>query len=239
MNINEELILMGVPAEMFGWEESIGSYALKSKFIKWCGHKNPSKFEKDNLLDGDVRDDVTVVTSYGRTSKKTVKASVLTKRGIRRALFKAKNPVAVEYTDKILDILDEYDRGAAFNETVLLSNREALQWAKARIESIEARNEFTEVIEEIFYKSENKGTSLNNWYSNFTKMMTKKTLGLTEAEFKERKSVTGNFRDSATPQELRTLEAAEMVVVSRYQKHGIQGIKDLYKDAKNSMEVFN
>lgn len=237
MNINEQLISLGVPAELFGWNEEIGSYALKAKFIKWCGHQNPTQFEQDNLREGDIVPAVSVVTTgpYGSSQRRSL--DVLTKRGIRRTLFKAKNPVAVEYTDRILDILDEYDKGAALNEGALRRDRKARAWVRARLDGIEARKTFTDVLKEA-YDAHGSSQPFSIWASTYTKMIAKGSLGVSEQEFNERrKAAGGNFRDAATEEELRLLDAAESHIAALAAFRRSYDIKALYHEAKASLQA--
>lgn len=100
------------------------------------------------------------------------------------------------------------------------------------------RRTFTDVLRQVYDTGAPTSLPFDKWASNFTVMMTTKVLGISKAEFAERKSRTGNFRDTCTAEELEQLEAAERVVVSRFHRHGAEGIKALYHDAKDAMEVF-
>lgn len=108
----------------------------------------------------------------------------------------------------------------------------------ARTKSIEARRDFTDVLEQAFREGIPTSQPFERWAATFTREMTKKVLGISASEFKARKDETGNFRDSCSPSELEAIEAAERVVVTRFNRHGADGIKALYHDAIAAMDVF-
>lgn len=232
MDLTKELTALGVPTDLFMLHEEHGTVALKAKFIRWCGFANPSIFEEDHLRDGDTLKSVTVVTDFKGGSKQTRRGDVLTKRGIRRTLFKAKNPEAVEYTDQILDILDEVDRDGTYIP------EELNDWQRARAYGKLERRAFTDVLRDL-YEINGSSQPFSRWASNFTKMITKTALGISDREFNERKlAVGGNFRDAATAEELVLLSAAEARVSSLIVLGRLEDIKALYHQAKEDLEVF-
>lgn len=80
------------------------------KFIRWLGWSRPSDVRRDHLQPGD---EVEISTSIKRGKGYTVSdVKHLTKRGVRRLLFRSNHPRAVEYADGVLDMLDELDRTA-------------------------------------------------------------------------------------------------------------------------------
>lgn len=77
-------------------------------FIRWAGWANPAHVRRDHLRPGD---EVQISTSIKRGRGSTKRDVLhLTKRGVRRLLFRSNHPRAVEYADQVLDMLDELDR---------------------------------------------------------------------------------------------------------------------------------
>jgi hypothetical protein len=77
-------------------------------FIRWAGWSRPSDVRRDHLRPGD---EVEISTSIRRGQGVTKRDVLhLTKRGVRRLLFRSNHPRAVDYADRVLDMLDELDR---------------------------------------------------------------------------------------------------------------------------------
>jgi hypothetical protein len=85
-----------------------GACVRSERFIKWLGWARPSDVRRDHLRSGDEVE-ISTSTKRGRgVAQSNVKH--LTKRGIRRLLFRSSHERAVEYADLVLDMLDELDR---------------------------------------------------------------------------------------------------------------------------------
>jgi prophage antirepressor-like protein len=95
----------GLDQDRVGFHPTHGAYVQANPFITWLGFSNPSKTIKDNLQEGDYVKGLTLVTPSGRQ-----RGTILTKRGVRRLLFRSNTPLAVKYADSVLDMLDELDR---------------------------------------------------------------------------------------------------------------------------------
>jgi hypothetical protein len=119
----------------------------------------------------------------------------------------------------------------------LAQQKATVGWANARAAGKAVRRDFADVLKDV-YDAAGSSQPFSRWATNFTEMMTTKVLGISRAEFRARKAETGNFRDSATVDELEALEAAERVVVARFRRHGADSIRALYHDAKSAMDVF-
>lgn len=85
-----------------------GPCIQSEKFIRWLGWSRPSDVRRDHLQ---VGDEVEISTSLRRgrgVTQRDVKH--LTKRGVRRLLFRSNHDRAIAYADRVLDMLDELDR---------------------------------------------------------------------------------------------------------------------------------
>lgn len=87
-----------------------GVIVHETKFLAWLGYaiKNKARIETDHLRDGDLVRGVFLPMGGGTRGGRP--ADALTKRGVRRLLFRSNHPRAVEYADLVLDMLDELDR---------------------------------------------------------------------------------------------------------------------------------
>lgn len=105
-------------------------------FIRWLGWTNPAHVRKDHLRPGD---EVQIRTSTKRGSGTTQRnVRHLTKRGVRRLLFRSNNPRAVEYADMVLDLLDELDRAGMVVDEQRITDQQ-IETGKQRLDSIAQR----------------------------------------------------------------------------------------------------
>ena len=92
-----------------------GPLVQSHRFILWLGWSKSSDVRRDHLQPGDevVLEDRGEISPRSDQPKRrgavTTSPRYLTKRGVRRLLFRSNHPRAVEYTDKILDLLDLVD----------------------------------------------------------------------------------------------------------------------------------
>lgn len=102
----------GLDQDRVGFHPEHGAYIQAAPFATWLGFGNPRQAIKTHLQDGDLIKGVQIRTPSG-----IQRATVLTKRGVRRLLFRANTPIAIQYADSVLDMLDELDRtGAVIDE---------------------------------------------------------------------------------------------------------------------------
>lgn len=97
----------GLDAAAFALHPEHGPIVHEVKFMQWLGldTTNKTRTEDRHLRPGDVvRGVFSPIGGSGR------KADALTKRGVRRLLFRTDHPRAIEYADQVLDMLDELDR---------------------------------------------------------------------------------------------------------------------------------
>lgn len=99
------LVFEGLDPAWIGYHPTHGAYAQAAPFMAWLGFGNPRQAIKTNLRDGDYVKGVQIWTPSGGQ-----RSTILTKRGVRRALFRSNREEAVEYADRVLDVLDELDR---------------------------------------------------------------------------------------------------------------------------------
>jgi len=95
----------GLDQDRVGFHPEHGAYIQATPFATWLGFGNPRQAIKTHLQDGDLIKGVQIRTPSG-----VQRATVLTKRGVRRLLFRANTPIAIQYADSVLDMLDELDR---------------------------------------------------------------------------------------------------------------------------------
>lgn len=128
----------GLDESAVGQDPEHGSLMHETKFMAWLGYdvSNRARIESDHLQPGDlVRG---VFRPVGRVSKGGRKADALTKRGVRRLLMRSNHPRAVEYADRVMDLLDELDRtGMVVNERRITD--EQIEAGKARLDSLQQR----------------------------------------------------------------------------------------------------
>lgn len=95
----------GLDQDRIGYHPEHGAFVQANSFIKWLGFKNVKTTIDDYLQPGDF------VKGYlTATPKRKQRVTILTKRGVRRLLFRSNKPLALKYADQVLDMLDELDR---------------------------------------------------------------------------------------------------------------------------------
>lgn|GEM_PF-4182387 len=110
----------------------------EAKFFAWLGFdpKNKARIEADHLQPGDVVRGVfrpmRGVSTGGR------KADALTIRGVRRILLRSNHPRAIEYADRVLDVLDELaTKGVVVDEKNITDDQVAD--VQGRLEALQAK----------------------------------------------------------------------------------------------------
>lgn len=127
----------GIPPELAdraGYHQHHGAYVQATPFVKWLGYRNVKTTIDDNLQPGDFVKGVAIATpSSGRQ-----RATILTKRGVRRLLFRSNKPVAIEYADRVLDMLDELDRSGMVVDEKRITDEQIIE-GKQRLDNIAQR----------------------------------------------------------------------------------------------------
>ena len=89
--------------------EEYGPLVQSWNFIQWLGWTNPSEVFATHLQEGDwVEISAQVNQGKNRGALPHVERW-LTKRGVRRLLFRSNHPKAVAYADRVMDLLDLVD----------------------------------------------------------------------------------------------------------------------------------
>lgn len=125
----------GLDESAVGHDAEHGPLVHKTKFMKWLGmdSTNASRSADRNLQPGDLVKGVFSPIGLGKGRGR--KADALTKRGVRRLLMRSSHPRAIEYADRVLDMLDELDRSGMVVDEARISD-EQIEAGKARLDSI-------------------------------------------------------------------------------------------------------
>lgn len=143
MNELEIFDFDGLDQSRVGYHPEHGAYAHANPFIKWLGFGNPSEIIRDNLQPGDFVKGVDLPTPSGKQ-----RGTILTKRGVRRLLFRSNKPIAVQYADQVLDMLDELDRSGMVVDEQRITD-EQIEQGKEKLTGIARRR----LEEKMDYKS--------------------------------------------------------------------------------------
>jgi prophage antirepressor-like protein len=128
----------GLDESALGFHPEHGPLVHETKFFAWIGYDvtHKARIEKDNLQSGDVVRGV--FSPLGRETRGGRKADALTKRGVRRILFRSNHPRAVEYADQVLDMLDELDRTGMVVDEKRITD-EQIEQGKQRLDNLAVR----------------------------------------------------------------------------------------------------
>lgn len=139
-----------------------GLVVQSHRFITWLGWAKSSDVRRDHLQPGDEvelepRGDISPRSDQAkRRGAVTDSPKYLTKRGVRRLLFRSNHPRAVAYTDEILDLLDLVDEAQKVGIDVVEGLRKQIA-EKQRVidrqqqELIEESMDYEDYIEELLF----------------------------------------------------------------------------------------
>jgi hypothetical protein len=126
----------GLDETAVGHDPEHGPLVHETKFMAWLGFdvKNKARIEERHLREGDlVRG---VFRPIGRVNARGRKADALTKRGVRRLLMRSNHPLAVQYADQVLDMLDELDRSGMVVDEARITD-EQIQAGQEKLSSLQ------------------------------------------------------------------------------------------------------
>jgi len=125
----------GLDDSAFGLDPEHGPLVHKNKFMQWLGidARNASRTEERHLREGDL-----VKGVFRPIGRKTGgrPADALTKRGVRRLLMRSDHPLAIEYADRVLDMLDELDRSGMVVDEARITD-EQIQAGQEKLSSLQ------------------------------------------------------------------------------------------------------
>lgn len=128
----------GLDESALGFHPKYGPLVHKSKFYAWIGY-DPTNATRTSSRHLDAKDLVKGVFSpIGQETRGGRRADALTVRGVRRILLRSDHPRALEYADKVLDILDELaTKGMVVDEQHITDDQ--IQAGKERLDSLAQR----------------------------------------------------------------------------------------------------
>ena len=224
----------GLTADAFGYHEEYGVLVHKSKFMAWLGYDvtNNSRLADRQLQ---AKDQVKGVFSpIGTETKGGRKADALTARGVRRLLFRSDKPQARLYTDRVLDVLDEIASKGYHLSPSASADQLGAASREARSLSIAKRLEETDRL--AIAVNISNSPNAPRLYSNISMLVNQCATGLSRREIKARLEEAGvkNFREAATPDELRRITALTQMYVASLELYVALDaeVKDIYAHAK-------
>lgn len=125
----------GLDESAIGFHPDHGPLVHATKFMDWLGFdvKNKARTEERHLQPGDLLRGV--FRPIGGVTKGGRRVDALTKRGVRRLLFRSNHPRAVEYADRVLDMLDELDRAGMVVDEQRITD-EQIEQGRRRLDAI-------------------------------------------------------------------------------------------------------
>lgn len=209
-----------------------GPCCMSERMIKWAGWSRPSDVRRDHLQPGD---EVEISTSIKRGRGMAAKdVKFLTKRGVRRLLMRSNHPRAVEYADRVLDMLDELDRsGMVVDETRI--SEDQIQAGKARLDALAQRRLEERMDYQAILHSLKLGGAVADEYRMVQNTLYVRLFGATAARIREtRDQLTGDrlkrsegftaaskgvAKNYLTESELNTLNSTVLATFAQIQVH--------------------
>jgi prophage antirepressor-like protein len=219
----------GLSPDRFGFHAEHGAIVAAAPFIKWLGFSNTDEVIKTHLQPGDL------VRGIPLTSGKRSQ-NVLTKRGVQRLIFRSNKPQAVQYVDRVLDLLDELDRtGMVVDERRITD--EQIQQGQQRLSRIaqgrlEERSDYKSILHAL-----KLGGAVADEYRFVQNTLYLSLFGKTAAQIRvsqpqqsgvERKDGKGLVKsnvakDHLSPQQLKLLGSTVLATIAQIELHHPEG----------------
>lgn len=214
-----------------GYHPEHGACVQANPFIKWLGFANVAQTIRDHLQPGDFLKGVSLDTPSGRQ-----RGTILTKRGVRRLLFRSNKPMAVKYADTVLDVLDELDRSGMVVDERRITD-EQVEQGRAKLDAIAKQR----LAERMDYKSIlhslKLGGAIDDEYRHVQNTLYMLLFGMTAAQIRAsqpqrtgeprkrgegfRKSTVA--KDFLTEEQLLLLNNTVLATIAQIQQHCPRG----------------
>lgn len=150
--------------------EEYGPLVQAHNFIRWAGWSNTHEVVSTHLQPGD-RVEISTRSEQGkRRGALPEKEQWLTKRGVRRLLFRSNHPKAIEYADKVMDLLDLVDEAEKAGIDVVSELKEQIANLEEAVEltQSEATGAYLQLGEayEKAYRAARLSSSKDTWAMN-------------------------------------------------------------------------
>ncbi|MGA8115616.1 MAG: hypothetical protein WCA46_18285 [Actinocatenispora sp.] len=235
MNELEHFDFEGLDQSAIGYHPDHGALVHKTKFMKWLGFdvKNASRTEARHLPPGDVLPGI--FSPIGGGNEAGRKADALTKRGVRRLLFRSDKPLAIEYADRVLDMLEELDRsGMVVDERI---TDEQIRQGHGQLASIAQRRLEERMDYKSILQSLKRGGAVDTQYAQVQNTLYRSLFGMTAAQIRRyqpqrngvpRKSGEGFCKstvakDYLTEDQLRLLDGTVLATIAQIEFHHPSG----------------
>lgn len=165
-----------------------GPCIQSERLIRWLGWARPSDVRRDHLQPGD---EVEISTSIKRgRGVAQLKVKHLTKRGVRRLLFRSNLPRAVDYADRVLDMLDSLDRdGMVIDEQRITEGQIAVgreRLAELARRRLEERMDYKAILHSL-----KLGGAVSEEYRDVQNTLYRSLFGMTAAQIRATQPQTG------------------------------------------------
>jgi prophage antirepressor-like protein len=228
----------GLDASAVGRDPKHGPIMHEAKFMAWLGFdiSNKARIEERHLQEGDlVRG---IFRPIGRENGRGRKADALTKRGVRRLLMRSNHPRAVEYADRVLDMLDELDRTGMVVDEARISD-EQIEAGKARLSALAQRRLEERMDYQAILHSLKLGGAVADEYRMVQNTLYVRLFGATAARIRETrnqvngerlkrgegftKASAGVAKNYLSESELKTLNSTVLATFAQIQLHHPHG----------------
>jgi prophage antirepressor-like protein len=170
----------GLDQSRVGYHPEHGAYVQATPFLEWLGFRSPRQAIKDNLQEGDSIAGVRIRTGAGER-----KVTILTKRGVRRLLFRSNKPIAVKYADAVLDMLDEVDRNGMVVDERRITDDQIAQ-GRAKLDAIASKRLEERMDYRSILHSLKLGGAVDDEYRHVQNTLYLSLFGMTAAQIRAR-----------------------------------------------------
>lgn len=117
-----------------------GPLVQAHNFIKWAGWANSREAFATHMQDGDWVE-ISTRSDQAKRGALPNKERWLTKRGVRRLLFRSNHPKAIEYADRVMDLLEVVDKAQAVGIDVVKELTERTEELQGELDMEKAMNQ--------------------------------------------------------------------------------------------------
>lgn len=183
MALLERFNFDGLDESAIGYHPEHGALVHKTKFMKWLGFdvSNASRTGARHLQPGDVLPGI--FSPIGGTNEAGRKADALTKRGVRRLLFRSDKPLAIVYADRVLDMLDDLDRTAIVVDEQRITE-DQIQQGQAKLANLAQRRLEEKMDYRNILQSLKRGGAVDAEYAQVQNTLYRSLFGLTAAQIR-------------------------------------------------------
>lgn len=228
----------GLDESAIGYHPEYGPLTHKSKFYAWIGYDPSNNTRTSDRHFMGTKDLVKGIFSPIGRSTRGRKADALTVRGVRRILLRSNHPRALEYADRVLDMLDDLAAtGIVIDEQNITP--EQIDAGRDRLEALRQKRLDEKMDYRSILHSLKKGGAVSEDYRAVQETLYVRLFGMTAARIRMTqpqrtgeglkdgsgftKASAGTAKNYLNEEQLRLLNNTVLVTIGQIEQHHPDG----------------